>query len=199
MTTVLPAAPTRADPANFAARADMWVDATTQFSADMNVFAATVQTAVDTVTNGLNAPKWINGASYTAFVSYVTSPASGLIYMRLTTGTAAAGDPSVDTTNWTLKTVPAFPLMVVSGTTQTAVKNYHYEMTNSAQSTLTLPASPSVGDTLVIGFTNSRADNVVARNGQPIVGVAEDMLVDWPYFCATFTYVNATIGWRFWA
>jgi hypothetical protein len=77
---------------------------------------------------------------------------------------------------------------VVSGTTQTAVAATHYILTNVAATTVTLPASPSSGDTVWVTVTNSRTTNVIARNGKTIMGVAEDMTID---------NQNATVELRF--
>lgn len=72
------------------------------------------------------------------------------------------------------------PLVAVAGTTQTAVAGYHYSLNNAAASTLTLPALPSEGAMVWVTVTNDRYDNVVARNGKTIMGLAEDMLLDNP-------------------
>lgn len=72
------------------------------------------------------------------------------------------------------------PLVAVSGTTQTAVAGYHYSLNNVAASTLTLPALPSEGAMVWVTVTNDRYDNLVARNGKTIMGLAEDMLLDNP-------------------
>lgn len=72
------------------------------------------------------------------------------------------------------------PLVAVAGATQTAVAGYHYSLNNVAASTLTLPASPSEGAMVWLTVANDRYDNVVARNGQSIMGLAEDMLLDNP-------------------
>lgn len=72
------------------------------------------------------------------------------------------------------------PLVAVAGTSQTAVAGYHYALNNAAASTLTLPALPSEGAMVWVTVTNDRYDNVVARNGKTIMGLAEDMLLDNP-------------------
>ena len=67
---------------------------------------------------------------------------------------------------------------VVSGTTQTAVAGNHYILTNVAASTVTLPASPTSGDMVWVTWTNSLDTNVIARNGQTIMGLSEDMTLN---------------------
>ena len=66
----------------------------------------------------------------------------------------------------------------VTGTTQTGVAGTHYILTNVAATTVTLPATPASGDTVWVTWTNSLSTNVIARNGQTIMGLSEDMTLD---------------------
>ena len=83
---------------------------------------------------------------------------------------------------------------VVSGTTQTAVAGNQYALTNASATTVTLPATASSGDTVIVSVTNSRTDNVIARNGLTIMGLSEDMTVDNANATVTLRYINST--WR---
>jgi hypothetical protein len=191
---ILPAPPSRADPANFVNRADAWNAALAAFSAEVSELGQNYEASVTTVIAGLGAQKWVSGTTY-AIGDLRFSLATGLLFRRLTNG-AGTTDPASDTTNWALQTVAAPTLVVVSGTTQTAVKGAHYEMTNAAASTLTLPASPAVGDWVWVGFTNGRRDNTIARNGALIMGLAENLTVDWPLAGMVLRYISAGFGWR---
>lgn len=86
---------------------------------------------------------------------------------------------------------------LVSGTTQTAVANNHYVLTNAAATTVTLPASPAAGDVVWVTVGNGRVDNVVARNGQNINSLAENMTLDNAYAGIQLRYADATRGWVF--
>jgi hypothetical protein len=86
-------------------------------------------------------------------------------------------------------------LVVVSGTTQAAVANKHYVLTNAATTTVTLPASPAAGDVVWVTVENGRIDNVIARNGQNIESIADNLLLDDTQASLQLRYVNATIGW----
>jgi hypothetical protein len=86
-------------------------------------------------------------------------------------------------------------LVVVSGTTQTAVANNHYVLTNAAATTVTLPASPAAGDVVWVTVENNRTDNVIARNGRNIESIADDLLLDDTQTSLQLRYVNTTIGW----
>jgi hypothetical protein len=64
--------------------------------------------------------------------------------------------------------------------------------------TITLPASPSVGNEVhFVDSGNNLASNnlTIARNGQPILGSASDLVVSTNGSAFTLVYVNATRGW----
>ena len=142
-------------------------------SASASAASASANTALAALYAGAIA--WVSGTTY-AIGDRRTSPANGLVYRRITSG-AGTTDPSADTTNWAIVQVTP-PVVIVSGTTQTAVAGTHYVLTNVALSTLTLPASPASGDRVWITVANALATNVVARNAQTIMGLAEDMNLD---------------------
>jgi hypothetical protein len=77
---------------------------------------------------------------------------------------------------------PYLTRVAVTGTTQTAVAGNAYQLQNAAVTTLTLPASPADGDVVGAFAVNLRTDNVIARNGQLLMGLAEDMLIDNAYY-----------------
>ena len=82
----------------------------------------------------------------------------------------------------------------VTGTTQTAVAGNSYALTSASATTVTLPASASAGDTVIVSIANSRTDNVIARNGLTIMGLSEDMTVDNANATVTLRYLNNS--WR---
>lgn len=68
----------------------------------------------------------------------------------------------------------------------------------SAPVTITLPASPSVGNevTFIDSGNNFAANNLtIARNGSNILGSASDLTVSTNSSAFTLVYVNATRGW----
>lgn len=81
---------------------------------------------------------------------------------------------------------------VISANT-TAVASGAYTFTASL--TLTLPASPVAGQWVKIIDRSGTLTSVIARNGQPIMGLAEDFTCDIANFFATFLYVDGTRGW----
>lgn len=93
-------------------------------------------------------------------------------------------------------TDPQPKLFVVTATTQAAIAGWQYVLTNVATTTLTLPANPGPGDEVWVTIANGLDTNVVARNGQPIMGLPEDMTIDRVYADVQLRYVNPTLGWR---
>lgn len=62
--------------------------------------------------------------------------------------------------------------------------------------TWTLPASPSAGSTVWITPGNGRTDNVIARGGQNIMSLPEDMTLDSANVTVQLRFINSTLGWR---
>jgi hypothetical protein len=103
-------------------------------------------------------------------------------------------------TTWTSATLTVpqgIPnLVIVSATTQTAVAGNHYVLTNAAASTLTLPASPVAGNLIYVTSGNALATNVIAYNGNKIMGLLENLTINTTaYTTLQLRYLNATIGW----
>jgi VCBS repeat-containing protein len=96
---------------------------------------------------------------------------------------------------------------IVTGPASTAVSsnitmsaNNNYFVDTSAARTLTLPASPSLGDTIAIYDASGLAatNNItIARNGSNINAQAVNAIIDVNQSGSVFIYTGATVGWRF--
>jgi len=120
---------------------------------------------------------------------------STLAKATLTAGTGISvtnGAGSITIAN-TLLGVPA--MSIVTGTTQSASAATHYILTNGSATTVTLPSSPSAGDFVWVTVANGLTTNVVARNGKPIQGIAEDMTLNAAYASVQLRFVDNTEGW----
>jgi uncharacterized protein (DUF2345 family) len=87
-------------------------------------------------------------------------------------------------------------LSVDSAASITATAGQHIVCTNAGTVTVTLPASPSAGQTVWVTVGNGRTDTVIARNGQNIMSLAEDMTVDNANVTVQLRFINSTLGWR---
>ena len=108
-----------------------------------------------------------------------------------------------------MKTIPASDLKtynpggtswqsIVTGNTTMVSGRGYFVNTTSAAITMTLPASPSLGDTVtVIDYAGTFDTNnlTVGRNSQPIMGEAADLTVAVERSAFTLVYVDSTQGW----
>ena len=81
--------------------------------------------------------------------------------------------------------------VISSSTTATANNLYVF----TANLTLTLPASPSAGDSIKISNRSGVATCVLARNGSNIMGSASDLTLDTASASFELIYSDATNGW----
>lgn len=131
------------------------------------------------------------------FVTGVTSAIQAQIDLKaglaspVLTGTPSAPTATLGTNSTQLATTAfmqaaiasvnaqtAIVVAVVTGITQPAVAGSHYILTNVSLTTVTLPATPASGDTVWVTWTNGLTTNVIVRNGNTIMGIAEDMTLD---------------------
>lgn len=84
--------------------------------------------------------------------------------------------------------------VTTTATTRTLVNREFCTVTASGQ-TITLPASPSPGWEVVISV-GAFTDTVIGRNGQNIMGLAENMTIDVLNATVNLVFVDATRGWR---
>lgn len=82
---------------------------------------------------------------------------------------------------------------VVTATSLTATVNTHVYVSAATQ-TITLPASPNIGQRVLISVGNF-TDTVVGRNGSNIMSSATDFTMDAAYLSIQFIYTDATQGW----
>jgi hypothetical protein len=133
-----------------------------------------------------------------------TTPTNGQLLIGNGTGyalsTLTAGDGISVTNNAGSITIAAsgggLPTVTVTASTAiTAAVNFHYVLTAATTATVTLPASPTISDTIYVTVANGLVTNVVARNGKNIQGLAEDLTLNSAYASAQLRYSDATEGW----
>jgi hypothetical protein len=87
-------------------------------------------------------------------------------------------------------------LSVGSSASISATAGQHIVCTNAGAVTVTLPSSPAAGQTVWITPGNGRSDNVIARGGQNIMGLAENMTINNRHATVQLRFINSTLGWR---
>ena len=88
-------------------------------------------------------------------------------------------------------------LAISANTTLIAGRRYFVDTT--AARTLTLPASPTLGQEIVIFDATGTAgtNNItLSRNGNKINGLTEDAIIDVDKSAAVIIYTGSSIGWR---
>ena len=127
---------------------------------------------------------------------YASLTASGLVpTIQLGSGTASSSTFLRGDGSWQAVSVP----WITKTTAYTAVaKDRILANTTSSAFTITLPASPSVGDEIYIvdaGCNFAVNKLTVARNGQNIIGQAQDLELDQNNQGVMLIYSGATKGW----
>jgi len=91
------------------------------------------------------------------------------------------------------------PNIIAANGTTMATQNAYFVTTSSGAFTLTLPASPTVGQEIhVFDSTGNAATNniTIANNSSNINGQNTTLTIDKAYAAVNLVYVGATYGWR---
>jgi hypothetical protein len=180
-----------------------------RFNADNSVSAldaAAFRTAIGAGTGGGSVSSvagtgTVNGITLTGTVTSsgnltLGGTLSGVNLTSQVTGTLPAANGGTGQTTLTGLLLPQ-PVITqnvqVIGTNTTAVASRIYVLTASL--TLTLPTSPSAGNWVTVSNMSGAITAVIARNGQPIMALAEDLTVDLDGAGFTLVYADATRGW----
>jgi hypothetical protein len=124
---------------------------------------------------------------------------SGVNLTSQVTGTLplANGGTNATTAAGARASLSANALPILKGTSYTAAVG-EFVTATAGSITITLPASPSAGDTVTIKDGTGAAATTtftVARNGSNIASSATDLVFDKNFAEITMSYINGTIGW----
>ena len=89
------------------------------------------------------------------------------------------------------------PVIIANTVSVTAVAGNHYVLTAASLTTLTLPASPTLSDTVYVTVANGLTTNVVDNNGKPIQSISESLTLDAVYASVQLRFTDNTTGWIF--
>ena len=109
----------------------------------------------------------------------------------------ANGGTNATTAAGARASLSANALPILKGTSYTAVVG-EFIVASAGGITITLPATPSAGDTVTVkdGTGDAAATTfTVGRNGSNIAASATDLIFDKNYAEITMTYIDGTIGW----
>jgi hypothetical protein len=125
-------------------------------------------------------------------ITFSSAPPSGTVIEVQTIASGGSATPI------TINTIGGSAYVGVSANTTMVAGNVYIVNTSSANLTMTLPASGSLGDSVGIidgtGTANTHAITV-NRNGGNIMGSATDMVITTPRAGLTMVYYNSTQGW----
>ena len=131
--------------------------------------------------NGDSGAVWAMGTITAPAVKITTGAGAGKVFTSDAEGAGTWQTPAGGKT-----------ISVISGNTN-AVKDTLFVLT--ATLTLTLPASPAAGDTIRVSNLSGTTTAVIARNGNKIMNLAEDLTIDKLNAGLELTFINATYGW----
>jgi len=133
---------------------------------------------------------------YDSTVTYALSDSvtlDNLLYISKIDNNTAAIVPYESTAEWLFRGTVQKQIVTTS-TDYTAANNLIIGVdTSSSQVTITLPSAPVDGDSVeVMDIASMFSANplTIARNGQTIMGLAEDMVVDTDNVSLTLLYIN---------
>ena len=180
----------------------------------VNAFGGTVTTlnaAINTVTQTVNIATGTTASGNTKTINIGSGGVSGsttAINIGATNGgtTTISGtavlvtEQSTDMGLATKRYADMRPAIITAAQTlvQRSANNTGYYMVNhTAPLTLTLPASPALGDRVTVAdIANAAINNItLGRNSQPIQGKAEDLVINVRNATVELVYASATLGW----
>ena len=99
--------------------------------------------------------------------------------------------------NWTRAEIGgSFPTSTTVTSTSKTLAAFEFCTVVAAGLTLTLPATPAAGTIVAVSINGNITNTVLARNGQNIMGVADNLTIDRANIGLHLIFSDATRGWR---
>jgi hypothetical protein len=172
---------------------------------NVQAYSVQLQSLADVASNGMlarSASNTITPRTITAGNTITVTNGDGSAgNPTIAFGVAPGADGNVLTSNGTAWTsAPAaggggggFSSVSAISSNTSATSSTLYVLTASL--TLTLPSSPTVGDLIGVSNLSNTLTCVIARNGEKIMNLSEDMTLDVEEAGFTLVYSGATYGW----
>ena len=138
----------------------------------------TARKGIQVLADGINAVGVVTATSYSVSTTEVIDSSRNLQNISTGSSTIVTLNSGINTT-----------------ATSTTVVNREFLEVVSAGTSITLPASPTIGNQVNIAVGNF-TDTVVLRNGSKIMGSADDLTLNTAYVNVQFVYVSTNVGWR---
>jgi hypothetical protein len=153
-----------------------------------------------TGTTGAQGPAGATGATGAQGPAGTSSwtDGSGKVTTSVNVGIGTASPAATLDVNGTIKAISfsgngVLPWQVVSGTTQQAAPNTGYLLTSASPTTVTLPASPSVGDVVRVSSIGAGGWTIAQNAGQSINYVN---IINLQQYGATWTSRDSSRSWQ---
>lgn len=206
----LPTPPSRNDePGVFVTRADAFLGALPTFGSEANTLASfcdgrAASAEQDAASASSSAASAVAAANFKGQWSSLSGalavPASvahnGDIWLLLHNVADVAAHTPGGSSAWAILTsLGVARFTTVSVANHYTAQNRQWVHVTAAGLTITLPPSPALGAEVAVSvgaFTNT----TIGRNGQNIMGLAEDMVIDRANRAAPLIFLGGTQGWR---
>ena len=153
--------------------------------------------AITTINNSVNGDRIT--ALETTSTSYGTRLTTVENYVNTNQGNLSALSSTVTSLDAAVRPNVMNAYQVITASSYTAVRSDRLLVIPTAGQTITLPVAPVTGDTIFIldgAGTSATTNFTIARNGQNINGLAENLVFNVNGGNVTLIYVNSTYGWR---
>ena len=150
-------------------------------------------TASDSITGSASSADYASASESANTANYASTAGMADNATKLATARTINGVAFDGSANITIETGAVGNTVSVIGINTNAVTNTIYVMTGSL--VLTLPSNPASGNIVYFSNRSNTKTITIARNGQLIMGLTQDMVIDSLTGLGSLVFADATRGW----